>query len=69
MRNCAIYEWETRYEGTDEDTTGVFWWGLYYALEDGRVYTNSGHGVLGKSAPDNYNILEDGLETFWDEVQ
>ena len=37
MRNCAIDEWGTRYEGTNGYSTGNFWWALYYALEDGRI--------------------------------
>ena len=69
ISNCAVYEWETRYEGTNGDTTGSFWWSLYYALEDGRIYSNSGSGVLGNSTLDNYDILEKGLEAFWKEQQ
>ena len=66
LKDCAIYEWETRYEGTNGNSTGSFGWGLYYALEDGRIYTNAGWGVYG-SMPGNFDILKKDLDAFWQE--
>ena len=64
IRNCAIYEWETIYPGTSGNSTGSFCWGLYYALEDGRIYTNAGWGVYG-SMPGNFDILKKNFDAFW----
>ena len=68
LNNYALYEWDKKYEGIDDFDIldSNFMWNLYYALEDGRIYSNSGSGGFGNNAPNNWNELRDGFEAFWE---
>ena len=66
LRNSSVYKWNREYEGTNENTTGYYWWNLCYALEDGRRYFHSGSGVM-NGIPDGYHTLKNGLDAFWHE--
>lgn len=70
MSSCAVYDWDQKYRGkVDKDVFDTeFVWRLYYALEDGRVYSHSGSGAWengewGNGAPESYNDLYAGFAT------
>jgi hypothetical protein len=69
MRDCKVPEWKKKYEGTNEDSTGWYWWYLCYELEDGRIYSNSGQGVAGQGRPDGQKILEESFDKFFDSIK
>lgn len=67
MVSGDVAEWESSYKGIQrEDSTGWFWWILYYELEDGSIYAHDGSGASGKSAPENYRDFVTGLEAFFE---
>jgi hypothetical protein len=69
MRDCGVTEWKKRYEGTNKDSTGWYWWYLCYELEDGRIYSNSGQGAAGPVRPEGQSVLEESFDKFFDSIK
>lgn len=68
----TVYDWEPNYRGYTTNLNGntYSWWHLTYALEDGRIYSNSGYdcNYLGNSIrnmPDGFYFLMREFETYW----
>jgi hypothetical protein len=69
MRDCEVTEWKKKYEGTNKDSTGWYWWFLCYELEDGRIYSNSGQGAAGQGRPEGQSVLEESFDKFFDSIK
>jgi hypothetical protein len=69
MQNCEVSEWKRSYEGSyDSHDSDWGWWHLYYELEDGRIYSNSGGGICDE-LPEKLMDLQNSLEAFFDSIK
>lgn len=67
LENCQVAAWKSRYEGTNEDTTGSFGWTLYLKMQSGKISRYTGSGVMGENRPEQWDDFEKGIKKLFEE--
>lgn len=66
LLDSKLWTWNREYKGeNDPNILAYTWWNVFYELEDGRIYINSGSGLKNQHAPAEKNILKRNLRDFW----